>query len=85
MTIDQDSRDTGPSHPIAWFSGRANEVLDGLVESPAWAMTPEEQRDSLVGLSILQDRIAELRFRVLAAGDNNDIGKDEASSSTAAW
>ena len=85
MSIDQDNRDTGPAHPIAWFSARANEVLDGLVESPAWAMTPEEQRSALVDLSKLRDRIAELRLRVLAAGDNNDIGKDEAASSTAAW
>jgi len=87
MSTDQDHSGgtVNPAHTIASFAERVNVVLDGLAEAPAWSMTAEEQRTALVGLSVAQARLVELRLRVLAAGDNNDIGKDEAASSTSAW
>jgi hypothetical protein len=72
-------------HPITWFATRAHEVLDGLGEAPAWAMSAEDQRQALVELARLQARIGEMRLRVLAAGDRNDIGAECAATSTAAW
>jgi hypothetical protein len=72
-------------HPITWFSTRAHEVLDGLGEAPAWAMSAEEQRLALVDLARLEARVAGMRLRVLAAGDRNDIGAECAATSTAAW
>jgi len=77
--------ETGQAHPIGWFAVRVNDVLDELADAPAWSMTAEEQRGALLRLTQAQARVAELRFRVLAAGDDNDIGKETAASCTAAW
>ena len=87
MSSQQDRGDgpEGQGHAIVWFAERVNDVLDGLSEAPAWSMTAEEQRTALVEPAKAEAGMVELRFRVLAAGDNNDIGKDEAASSTAAW
>lgn len=67
------------------FSGRALEVLSGLADSPAWAMTPAEQAEALVELSELGSRLTELRWRVMAAADRNEVGAQDGSTSTAAW
>lgn len=63
--------------PIHGFAGRLGVVLDGLAGSPAWAMTPDEQAEALVELSVAQARLAELRLRVLAAADRNQVGVKE--------
>ena len=73
------------AHPIAWFATRLHEVLDGLSASPAWSMTPDEQRSTLVALARAEARVAELRLRVLAAADRNDIAAASAATSTVAW
>ncbi|QWZ09469.1 HNH endonuclease [Nocardioides panacis] len=73
------------AHPIARFSGRLHRVLDGLAEAPAWSMTPDEQRTVVVGLARAEARLAELRLRVLAAADRNDVAADSAATSTGAW
>lgn len=87
MSNEQDRGDgrEGQAHTIAWFAERVNEILDGLAEAPAWSMTADEQRGAAIKLTEAQARLAELRLRVLAAGDANDIAKEEAASSTAAW
>src|SRR3954471_17898015 len=72
-------------HPIAWFGTRLHEVLDSLADTAAWSMTADEQRSALVELSRAQSRIAELRLRVLAAADRNDIAAESAATSTTAW
>src|SRR4051794_5652055 len=77
-------RPEGP-HPIVWFGARVHEVLDGLVDCAAWSMTAPEQREALVELSRAEARISELRLRVLAAADRNDIAADSAATSTSAW
>ena len=74
-----------PAHPIARFARRAHAVVDGLGAVPAWSMTAEEQRETLVDLARLQSRVSELRMRVLAAADLNDVGAATAAASTAAW
>ncbi len=71
--------------PVHGFAGRALAVLDGLVDAPGWAMTPDEQAETLVELSVLAARVTELRWRVLAAADANEIGAKDGSTSTAAW
>ncbi len=60
-------------------------MLDGLADTPAWSMTPTEQRTALIELSRAESRILELRLRVLAAADHADIAADSGASSTAAW
>ncbi|QWZ09664.1 HNH endonuclease [Nocardioides panacis] len=73
------------AHPIARFSTRVHQVLDGLASAPAWSMTPDEQRAVVVGLARAEARLAELRLRVLAAADRNDVAADSAATSTGAW
>lgn len=67
------------------FAGVALAALDRLVDAPAWAMTVDEQAEALVELTRLQARVAELRLRVVAAADRNEIGAKEGATSTAAW
>jgi hypothetical protein len=73
------------THPVAQFAARVHDVLDGLLDAPAWSMTPGEQRTSLLQLARAEARIAELRLRVLAAADRNDVADQTGASSTAAW
>lgn len=72
-------------NPVHGFAGRALAALDGVADAPAWAMTPREQAETLVELVQLAARVAELRWRVLAAADRNEIGAKDGSTSTAAW
>src|SRR4051794_4862356 len=73
------------THPVAQFAARVHDVLDGLLDAPAWSMTPDEQRTSLLQLARAEARIAELRLRVLAGADRNDVADRTGASSTAAW
>jgi len=75
----------GSEHAIARFSGRIHQVLDGLADAPAWSMTAAEQRTALVELCQAEARLAELRLRVLAAADRNDVSATSGASSTVAW
>lgn len=73
------------AHPVARFADRVHTALDALAEAPAWSMTADEQRAALVALARAQSRLAELRFRVLAAADRNDVAAETAATSTGAW
>jgi hypothetical protein len=73
------------THPVAAFGVRVHKVLDSLSPVATWSMTAHEQRTTLVALARAEARIVELRLRVLAAADRNDIAADSAASSTAAW
>ena len=73
------------THPVARFASRVHTVLDDLRETPAWSMTPDEQRAALVDLARAEARIAALRLRVLAAADTADVAAESAATSTAAW
>src|SRR5919112_1103380 len=70
-------------HPIAGFTRRLHAVLDTLTDAPAWSMTAGEQRYALTELARAEQRLAELRFRVLAAADRSDLAAESAASSTA--
>lgn len=67
------------------FAGAACAALDRVGDAPAWAMTPLEQAETLVELTTVAARIEELRWRVLAAADRNEVGAKDGSTSTAAW
>jgi hypothetical protein len=77
--------DCAPSHPLVGFAARVNAVLDELTSVPAWSMTTAEQQTALVDLARAQARVEELRLRVLASGDRDDIAAETAATSTAAW
>ncbi len=71
--------------PVHGFAGRVLAALDRLGDAPAWAMTPGEQAEALVELGRVAARVSELRWRVLAAADRNEVGVKEGASGTAAW
>jgi hypothetical protein len=73
------------THPVVRFAARVHVVLDDLRETPAWSMTPGEQRAALVDLARAEARIAALRLRVLAAADTADVAAASAATSTSAW
>ena len=73
------------THPVVRFVDRVHAVLDDLRETPAWSMTPDEQRAALVDLARAQARMAALRLRVLAAADTADVAAASAATSTSAW
>jgi hypothetical protein len=71
--------------PVHRFAAAALAALDRVGDAPAWAMTPDEQAETLVELTRVQERLTELRLRVLAAADRNQIGDKTGATSTAAW
>jgi hypothetical protein len=73
------------THPVVRFAAFVHVVLDDLRETPAWSMTPGEQRAALVDLARAEARIAALRLRVLAAADTADVAAASAATSTSAW
>jgi hypothetical protein len=70
---------------IVRLAGALSRALTAGADAPAWSMTAEEQRSALVELAGVEAQLCELRMRVLAAADANDVGKVNGSSSTAAW
>jgi hypothetical protein len=71
-------------NPVHGFAGAALVALDRVARTPAWAMSPTEQAETLVELSRLQAQVTELSWRVLAAAERDQIGADTATS-TAGW
>ncbi len=71
--------------PVHGFAGRALAALDQIADAPGWAMTPAEQAETLVELGQLAARLTELRWRVLAGANRNEVGTKDGSTSTAAW
>lgn len=85
MDIPEDAPATGQAHAVARCADALLGALDGVATTPAWSMTAAEQREALVALTAAQARLTELRLRVLAAAEKNDVGADTAASSAAAW
>jgi hypothetical protein len=61
------------------------ETLASAADRPAWSLSPAEQRETLRVLHRVESGLAELRLRVLAAADRNQVGEDSGATSTAAW
>jgi hypothetical protein len=79
--VDQDAR----LHPLTRFAARLDELLDEVADAGAWSMTAVEEREVLRRLSASAARVSEVYLRVLAAADQDDVGKVDGSPSTAAW
>jgi hypothetical protein len=67
------------------FADSMHRALDALADSPAWAMSPDEQAEALLSLSRATARLTELRMRVLVAADRNEVGSQDGATSTPAW
>ncbi len=76
---------TPRAHPVHDFTSALHRALDRVSGVAAWAMTAAEQAEALVELSRATARLEELRLRVLAAGDRNEIGSSSGATNTAAW
>jgi hypothetical protein len=74
-----------PAHAILQCAGQIRAALEQVASAPTWSMTPDEQRASLIDLTRIQAQLAELRLRVLAGADNNQVGKETGATSTGAW
>ncbi len=72
-------------HVISRFTGAVLDAFDRVADAPAWSMSAEEQRRTLVELDRLGTMVSELGLRVLAAADEAKVGDDSGASSTAAW
>ena len=77
--------DGGPAHAVVQLVERLSRALADVAESPAWSMTPDEQREALIGLHRAEAGLVELRLRVLASADRNEVGADSGATSTPAW
>jgi hypothetical protein len=75
----------GPRAPVLRFADSMHRALDTLAETPAWAMSEQEQGEALLSLSRAASRLAELQLRVLVAADRNQVGADSGATSTPAW
>jgi hypothetical protein len=67
------------------LTGAALRAVGRVAGSPAWAMSATEQTETLVELDELASRVVELKSRVLASADLNDIGAKHGHCSTASW
>ncbi len=75
-----------PARPgVLRFTDSLGRALDDLAGTPAWAMSPAEQEEAVLALTQAERRVAEVRLRVLAAADRNEVGTDTGATSTAAW
>jgi len=76
---------SGAQHQLLRFARAVEDAFEQVAGTPAWSMTPEEQRETLTVLQRVQSRLAELEMRVLVAADRNGVGADSGATSTAAW
>jgi hypothetical protein len=83
-TTSDDERVTR-DHVISRFTGAVLDAFDRVADAPAWSMSIEEQRRTLLELDRLATMVTELGLRVLAAADKAKVGDDSGASSTAAW
>ena len=75
MVVVDSAAATPTSHPIVAFVERLDTVLDSLMDVPAWSMSRDEQRAVLLRLTRQRSRLEELRLRVLAAADRDDVAR----------
>lgn len=76
---------TAQQHLICRLAAALLEACDQVATTPTWSMSVGEQRQALVDLDRLGSRLDELRLRVLAAADRDDVAADSGASSTEAW
>jgi hypothetical protein len=63
----------------------AQTELDAAADTPVWSMEPAETAVTLVEVSRLKSRVAELEARIAAHADELQVGHDVGATSTANW
>jgi hypothetical protein len=73
------------SNAVHEFAGAAHRALDRVSGTPGWSLTLAEQEETLAELDRIVTRLVELKSRVVALADLNDIGAEHGHCSTASW
>ncbi len=76
---------TASGHPITVAAADIHARLDQLTDQPTWSMTDTETATTLVELTRLTARLAELELRVAAHAHTTGIGDASGATSTAVW
>ena len=74
-----------PRHRVSVAVARAHADLDPVADASVWSMDPAETKTTLVEVTRLESRVAELKARVLAHADDLKVGEEEGATSTATW
>ncbi|MBB6629287.1 DUF222 domain-containing protein [Nocardioides sp. KIGAM211] len=77
--------DDGPRHAISRAVRDVGERLSDVAEAPVWSMTPDEAGATLVELTRLSARVAELEARVALHASAVEVGASVGATSTPAW
>ncbi len=76
---------TASGHPIAVAAADIHARLDQLTDHPTWSMTDPETATTLIELTRLTARLAELELRVAAHAHTTAVGDQSGATSTAVW
>ncbi len=76
---------TASGHPITLAAADIHARLDQLTDQPTWSMTDTETATTLVELTRLTARLAELELRVAAHAHTTGLGDASGATSTAVW
>ena len=76
---------TGVTHPVAAFADRVNSRLDELADQPLHAMTPAEQRHTMIGLARGKSKYEALQLRLMVHADVSGACLDDGAATAAGW
>lgn len=62
-------------HPVTRFATLASAELDALTDTALWSLDPVELGGDLAALTVLENRIAELKLRLLAQAGRTGVGQ----------
>jgi hypothetical protein len=74
-----------PRHRVSVAVAHAHTELDTVVDASMWSMDPAETASTLVAVTRLKARLAELEARIAAHADEVGVGDDVGATSTANW
>ena len=79
------SQSTQRLHPLEEFTTQLLARLDDLATTPAWSMTPDARRRTLLDLVKAEAELSAMRLRMLAEADRSGDTDDTAACTVADW
>src|SRR4051794_11049506 len=74
-----------PTHRVSVAIAHAHTELDAVVDASMWSMDPAETASTLVEVTRLKAKVAELKARVARHADEIQLGDSVGATSTANW
>jgi hypothetical protein len=74
-----------PRHRVSVAVAHAHTDLGGVVEASVWSMDAAETATTLVEITRLKSKVAELEARIAAHADELQVGSEVGATSTANW